>query len=150
MKPFSILLIKLLGLYLGLNALFSMLPLLLNPNVNEVWTGEWLPFLVITLAVPMVGGMALWFLATTLASKLHGETTSTLSVKDEDMVRAGMFLIGIYLFMQHISIVISRYTAAGDIAYGSLLVVVLSLVMLLGTGVFTRVYLWAKYLGANR
>jgi lysylphosphatidylglycerol synthetase-like protein (DUF2156 family) len=150
MKPFSILLIKLLGLYLGLNALFSMLPLLLSPNFNELWSGEWLPLLIATLGLPMVGGVALWFMASTIANKLHGETASTLSVTDDDMVRAGTFLIGIYLFVQHIGIVISRYTAAGDIAYGSLFVVVLSLVMLLGTGVFARLYLWAKYMGNNR
>ena len=59
MKPFSILLIKLLGLYLGLSALFSMVPLLLSPDFNEVWTGEWFPFLIATLALPMVGGIAL-------------------------------------------------------------------------------------------
>lgn len=147
MKPFSILLIKLLGLYLGLNALVSMLPLLLSPNFNELWSGEWLPLLIATLGLPMVGGVALWFMANTIANKLHAETASTLSVKDDDMVRAGTFLIGIYLFVLHIGIVISRYSAAVDIAYGSLFVVVLSLVMLLGTGVFARLYLWAKYLG---
>ena len=89
-------------------------------------------------------------MANTLANKLHGETASTLNVKDDDIVTAGTFLIGIYLFVQHIGLVISRYTAAGDIAYGSLFVVVLSLVMLLGTGVFARLYQWAKYLGTNK
>ncbi|MBE0490195.1 MAG: hypothetical protein IBX53_14065, partial [Halomonas sp.] len=63
MKPFSILLIRLLGLYLFMKTLFSVLPALLGPNVGEFWSGELLPVLVATVAVPMVGGVLLWCFA---------------------------------------------------------------------------------------
>ncbi|WP_010629396.1 hypothetical protein [Halomonas sp. KM-1] len=59
MKPFSILMIRLLGLYLFLKTLFSVLPALFIPNVGEFWTGEMLPALIATVMVPMLGGGAL-------------------------------------------------------------------------------------------
>jgi hypothetical protein len=52
MKPFSILMIRLLGLYLFLKTLFSMLPALLGPNVGEFWSAELLPVLIATGRYP--------------------------------------------------------------------------------------------------
>ncbi|MEQ5801444.1 hypothetical protein [Halomonas sp. H10-9-1] len=72
MKPFSILLTRLLGLYLFLSTLFAILPALLVPSAGELWSAELLPVLIATLAVPLVGGVLLWSFAGRLAGKLHG------------------------------------------------------------------------------
>ncbi|MDX3774996.1 hypothetical protein QE250_12805 [Chromatiaceae bacterium AAb-1] len=149
MKPFSILLIKVLGLYLGLGTLFSVIPVLFNSNFHEVWSSEWLPILIVTVLVPIVGGAVLWFSAGALANRIHGGAESGVNINDADLVRAGTFLIGAYLLVQHTGILVNRYVSTSDIAYGSLLVVVLSLFMVVGTGFIGTLYKKAKYFGSN-
>ncbi|MCE9663865.1 hypothetical protein LY622_10460 [Halomonas sp. M5N1S17] len=68
MKPFSILLIRVLGLYLFLKTLFSVLPALLGPMGSEFWSVAVLPMLIATVAVPMLGGVLLWCFAGRLAA----------------------------------------------------------------------------------
>ncbi|MCA1771069.1 MAG: hypothetical protein LC652_14395, partial [Halomonas sp.] len=74
MKPFSILLIRLLGLYLFLKTLFSVVPALalLGPNAAEPGLGKLLLVYLAIVAVPMVAGMLLWCFAARLADRLHG------------------------------------------------------------------------------
>ncbi|MDI5892327.1 hypothetical protein [Halomonas rhizosphaerae] len=150
MKPFSILLIRLLGLYLFLNTLFSLLPALLGPNVGERWYGELLPVLVATVAVPMVGGVLLWCFAGRLAGKLHGEVEEAGRVKDDDLVRAGTFLIGFTLVVRHVGMLVAAYSAAGAVAYDALFVVAAGLGMMLGGGTLLALYRRIKYLGLDR
>ncbi|MFN3881091.1 MAG: hypothetical protein ACK4L8_06655 [Nitrincola lacisaponensis] len=150
MKPFSTLLIKLLGLYLGLNPLLAVTPLLFSANVNELWTDEWRPVFIATLAIPMIAGLLLWYFASAIASRLHDDTATTPAIHDDDLVRAGSFLIGMYLFIQHLGLVINRYTTTGELSYGSLLVVILSILILLGQNGLLRIYRWVKYLGLRK
>ena len=138
MKPFSIILIKILGLYLALRTLFSVIPAVFSPNLHEVLSSEWIPIFIASVLVPIVGGTALWFSAGALANKIHDGNEAKVNSTDDDLVRAGTFLIGIFLLVQHIGIVVGRYTSSGDVAYGSLLVLVVGLFMVFGTGFFSK------------
>jgi len=149
MKPFSIILIKLLGLYLALKTLFSVLPAIYNPNFHEVFSSEWLPVLIASAVVPIVGGVILWFSAAFLANKIHGDDQAKVDSTDDDLVRAGTFLIGVFLLVQHLGILVGRYTSSGDVAYGSILVLVASLFMVFDAGFFGILYKRAKYFGSN-
>lgn len=149
MKPFSIILIKILGLYLALRTIFSVIPAVFSPNLHEVLSSEWIPILVASVVVPIVGGAILWFSAGALANKIHGGNEAGIDSKDDDLVRAGTFLIGVFLLVQHIGILVGRYTSSGDIAYGSLLVLAGGLFMVFGTGFFGTLYKRVKYFGSN-
>src|SRR5690554_5429192 len=110
MKPFSILMIRLLGLYLFLKTLFSVLPALLGPNVGEFWSADLLPVLIATVAVPLVGGLMLWGLAGRPAERLQGGwgvgDEASARIPDHGLVRAGTFLIGTYPVVRHIGMLV--------------------------------------------
>ncbi|WP_416139909.1 hypothetical protein ACM26W_05900 [Halomonas sp. HK25] len=150
MKPFSILLIRLLGLYLFLKTLFSVLPALLGPHVGEFWSAELLPVLVATVGVPMVGGVLLWCFAGRLADRLHGEAEEAGRVRDDDLVSAGTFLIGVTLVVRHIGMLVGVYSSSGTVAYDALVVVVAGLGMMLGGGALAALYRRVKSLGVSR
>ncbi|MDY7116816.1 hypothetical protein RAN53_10690 [Halomonas sp. SSL-5] len=154
MKPFSILLIRLLGLYLFLETLFAVVPALalLGPNAAEPGVGKLLLIYVATVGVPMLGGVLLWCFAGRLAERLHGgvEADAGARVADEDLVRAGTFLIGVYLMVRHLGMLVAAYTGAGAVAYDALVVVVAGLGMMLGGGGITALYRRIKYLGLDR
>ncbi|PAU73948.1 hypothetical protein [Halomonas salipaludis] len=150
MKPFSTLLIRLLGLYIFLQTLFAFLPALLAPNAAEFWSGEVLPVAIATVAVPMVGGVLLWCFAGRLAGRLHGDAGGDVQVKDDDLVRAGTFLIGTYLLVRYISMLVGAYVASGSVAYDALVAVVAGLGMMLGGGGLAALYRRVKYFGADR
>ncbi len=148
MKPFSILLIRLLGLYLFLKTLFSILPVLLGPTAGELWSDEMLPILVAMVMVPMLGGVLLWCFAGHLAGRPHGD--GEVRVKDDDLVRAGTFLIGVYLVVRHVGVLVGVYSTSGAVAYDALVVVVAGLGMMLGRGALVVFYRRVKYMGADR
>ncbi|MCE8019406.1 hypothetical protein HOP51_04620 [Halomonas sp. MCCC 1A11036] len=150
MKPFSILMIRLLGLYLFLKTLFSVLPALFIPNVGEFWTGEMLPVLIATVMVPMLGGVLLWCFAGSLADRWHGDSDSAVAVTDEDLVRAGTFLIGVYLVVRHVGMLVGAYSTTGAVAYDALVIVVAGLCMILGGGAIVALYHRVKTLGVDR
>lgn len=150
MKPFSILLIRLLGLYLLLKTLFSVLPALIGPMGGSYWSAEVLPLLMATLAVPMLGGVLLWCFAGRLAGRLHGDARGDVQVKDDDLVRAGTFLIGVYLLVRYIGMLVGAYVASGSVAYDALVAVVAGLGMMLGSGGLAALYRRVKYFGADR
>lgn len=154
MKPFSILLIRLVGLYLFLKTLFSVMPALLGPHVGEFWSAELLPVLLATVAVPMVGGLLLWCFAGRLAERLHGiggvNDGTSGRIADDDLVRAGTFLIGVTLVVHHIGTLVGVYSSSGAVAYDALVVVVAGLGMMLGGGALAALYRRVKYLGAGR
>nr|WP_298249758.1 hypothetical protein [uncultured Halomonas sp.] len=153
MKPFSILLIRLLGLYLLLKTLLAILPALLGSNAAELWSGELLPVLLATVGVPAVGGLLLWCFAGRLASRLHGDgdgdgndgAEAGAHIRDDDLVRAGTFLIGVYLLVRHTGTLVGMYATSGGVAYGDLIVVVASLGMILGGRKLAEVYRRIKY-----
>lgn len=76
MKPFSILLIRLLAVYLAINPLLSLSPLLFSPSFEAELT-QWLPGLMATVVIPIIVGIALWFSAVTLANKIHDSIALT-------------------------------------------------------------------------
>lgn len=149
MKPFSILLIRVLGLYLFLSILFSVIPVFFGPNTREFWSDELLPVLLATVVVPMVGSVLLWCFADRLASRLHGDVEANIRVKDDDLVRAGTFLIGVYLVVRHIGLLVGEYTSFGTVAYGALVVVIAGLCMMLGGRFLVALYRKVKYFGVE-
>ncbi|MFY0990065.1 hypothetical protein [Halomonas sp. C05BenzN] len=149
MKPFSVLMIRLLGLYLFLETLFSVLPALLGPTAGELWSGEVLPILIATVAVPMLGGVLLWCSAGRLADRLHGDGEAEVRVKDDDLVRAGTFLIGVYLVVRHVGVLVGVYSASGAVAYDALVVVVAGIGMMLGGRCLVALYRRARTFGLD-
>ncbi|MCA1771073.1 MAG: hypothetical protein LC652_14415 [Halomonas sp.] len=137
MKPFSILLIRLLGLYLFLETLFSVVPALalLGPNAAEPGLGKLLLVYLAIVAVPMVAGTLLWCFAARLADRLHGcggaDDESDARIRDDDLMRAGTFLIGVTLVVRHVGVLVAAYSGAGVFAYDALVVVVAGLGMML-------------------
>ena len=125
-----------------------------GPNVGEFWSAELLPVLIATVAVPMVGGVLLWCFAGRLAEKLHGaggvDDAARGGIADEDLVRAGTFLIGVYLVVGHFGMLLGVYSTSGAVAYDALIVVVAGLGMMLSGGALVALYRRAKYLGAGR
>lgn len=109
MKPLAILLVRLLAVYIAINPLISLSPLLFSPNFEAELT-HWLPGLAATVVIPVIVGIALWFYAGLLAHKIHDSdsTNSALSISETGLVRAGGFLIGVYLFVQHLGTAISQ------------------------------------------
>ncbi|SDU03986.1 hypothetical protein [Halopseudomonas salegens] len=150
MKPFSILLIKVLGLYLALQNLLSVAPILFNADARDMWQNELFPMLLAMILLPIVAGILLWFFAGALANRIHGESEPGVVVKEDELVRAGLFLIGVYLLVQHAGVLMGTYTASGSLAYGSLLVFALGLAMVLGSGFFAWLYRWARDSGIRR
>ncbi|PRY73671.1 hypothetical protein [Halomonas ventosae] len=152
MKPFSILLIRLLGLYLVLKTLFSVVPALalLGPNAAEPGVGKLLLIYLATVGVPMLGGVLLWCFAGRLAARLHGEVEEAARVRDDDLVRAGTFLIGVYLVVRHVGMLVAAYTGAGAVAYDALFVVVAGFGMMLGGRAMVALYRRARTFGADR
>lgn len=146
MKPFSILLIRLLAVYLAINPLLSVSPLLFSPGFDAELT-QWLPGLVATIVMPIIAGIVLWFSAGALTNKIHSSESAepALTISDGGLVRAGSFLIGVYLFVQHLGTAISQWTWGGIVAYGSLAVIVLSIGLMLGTCFLGKLYRRLKY-----
>ena len=71
--------------------------------------------------------------------------TQPYPFSETGLVRAGSFLIGVYLFVQHLGTVISQWAWGGIVAYGSLAVVVLSIGLMLGTRFLGKLYRRLKY-----
>lgn len=150
MKAFSILLIRVMALFLFLRTLFSVLPALLAPDLKEIWSAEMLPALIATVVVPIAGGLVLWFAAPSLAGRIHVEADSGVNASDDELVRAGTFLIGVYLLVRHIGMLIGSYASSGAISPEPVIVIAASLAMILGAGFFGTMYAKIKYFGAEK
>ncbi|MGO1869717.1 MAG: hypothetical protein ACTH0L_01260, partial [Halomonas sp.] len=60
MKPFSVLLIRLLAIYLAINPLLNVSRLLFGPSLElDATLSQWLPGLVATTVMPFIAGVAL-------------------------------------------------------------------------------------------
>lgn len=126
-----------------------MVPFILNPNFQGMWSRQVLAMLIAVAVVPMAGGVLLWFAAGALAARICGDTGTNVGIKDDDLVRAGTFVVGAYLLVQHLGILMNRLTSTGDIAFGSMVVLALSVLMTLGTGFIGVLYNKLKYFGSN-
>ncbi|HCC80522.1 MAG TPA: hypothetical protein DEQ25_04125 [Methylophaga sp.] len=148
MTPFSILLIRVLAIYLALSPLMSVSPMLFIQRPDES-INEWLPVLIAWVLMPMVAGVVLWFSARALANKIHASSREepSVNISDEGLVRAGSFLIGVYLFVQYLGITISQWAWGGILAYGSLSVIVISVGLVVGTSSMGKLYKKVKYAG---
>ena len=148
MNAFSILLIRVLAIYLVLNPLLSMSPFLFGLGSYES-LNEWLPVLIAGALIPMVAGVVLWFSARALANKIHAGSRqeATVNISEEGLVRAGSFLIGVYLLVQHAGTAISQWAWGGIIAYGSMFVLVLSVGLIVGANSMGKLYKKIKYAG---
>jgi uncharacterized membrane protein len=149
-NAFSILLIRVLAIYLALNPLLSVSPILFSSGLGEL-RSEWLPELVAGVLIPMVAGVILWLSAQTLANKIHvgAGAEPSVNISEAGLVRAGSFLIGIYLFVQHIGTAISQWAWGGIIAYGSLSVILLSMGLIIGAHSMGKLYKKIKYAGSG-
>ncbi|WP_447555976.1 hypothetical protein [Vreelandella sp. EE22] len=140
MQTFSVLLIRVLAVYLVINPLLALGSGLMSAYSAGEYE-QWRLFLINGfLPVLLIGGL-LWFKASAIAQKLHEQDNpSGLALSEAGLVRAGSFLIGVYLLVQHLGSLIGRLSFVGGIDYGSLAVVILSLLLILGVGFIERLY----------
>lgn len=64
-------------------------------------------------------------------------------------MRAGTFLIGVYLVVRHVGVLVAAYSAAGTVAYDALFVVVAGLGMMLGGRCLVALYRRARTFGLD-
>ena len=144
MKSFSILAIKILALYLILTTLYSFLPVVFSGNLNEILTPKLMVILSGTIILPMIGGVILWNKAVFLADKIHKGEASLYKASDNEIVSAGLFLVGITLLIRHIGIFINHYLSMSQINYGSIFIIVVSLLLVFRSSIFKNLYLKCK------
>lgn len=99
----------------------------------------------------MVAGAVLWFAARPLANKIHGGSAAApnVTLSEAGLVRAGSFLIGVYLLVQHAGTAISQWAWGGIVAYGSLFVILLSVGLIVGANAMGKLYKKIKYAGGG-
>ena len=142
MKPFSILLIKTLALYLLLTTLYSFLPVIFSGNINNLINSELMVVLVSSVLLPVIGGVILWIKAESIASKIHhvDPAITTHNIQGHDIVRAGLFLIGVFLLIEHINILINHYLIMQQIDYSSIFVIVISILLIFRNSFLMNIY----------
>ncbi|WP_434985223.1 hypothetical protein [Vreelandella zhaodongensis] len=150
MKALSIILLRILALYIALNPLLALTPMLFGPGSTESYD-EWLATLIAMIVMPLIVGAVLWLVAEPLANKIHpaNNADSQLSLNELGLVRAGSFLIGVYLTLQHIGTSISQWIWSGSIAYGSLVVIALGVGLIVGVNFIGELYKKIKYAGSG-
>lgn len=141
MKSFSILAIKMLALYLVLTTLYSFLPVVFSGNINTLLTPELMIVLSATIIIPIIGGAILWKKAEFIANKIHKGETSMTRATDNEIVSAGLFLVGITLLIRHIGIFINHFLSINQINYGSIFIIVISLLLVFRSSIFKNLYL---------
>ncbi|PCF95774.1 hypothetical protein [Vreelandella nigrificans] len=141
MKAFSIILIRVLALYIALKPLLALAPMLFGPGSTSSYD-EWMVTLIAMIAMPIIVGVVLWFVAKPLANKVHptDKAEVKLPLTELGLVRAGSFLIGVYLTLQHIGIAISQWIWSGSIAYGPLAVIALGVGLIVGANFMGKLY----------
>jgi len=99
MKQLSIIAIRLLSIYLIVSVLNSMLPFLLDDGSRESLINASVMVIIGYTVIPIVTGIILWFFAPRLSASIPEE--SEKSPTADDLVSAGTFLIGVYLFVEY-------------------------------------------------
>jgi len=141
MKSFSILLIKILALYLVLTTIYSFIPIVFYGNIKSILTRELMIVLSATIILPIIGGIALWKYAQCIADKIYKNDTVLDKNTDTEIVSAGLFLVGITLFIKHIGILINYYLSMDQINYGSIFVIFISFLLIFRTDLLKKLYL---------
>jgi len=141
MKSFSILAIKILALYLVLTTLYSFLPVVFSGNINSILTPKLMVVLSATILLPIIGGTILWNKAEFIANKIHKEEASMPKTSDNEIVSAGLFLVGITLLIRHIGIFINHFLSMNQINYGSIFIITISLLLIFQSSIFKNIYL---------
>jgi len=140
MKLFSILLIRILALYLVLQTLYSFLPVALSGNLKSLFTPELTVLIAATITLPIIVGLVLWRYAAFIADRIHPKEPLSLSINDHGIIRAGLFLIGITLFISHVGTLLNQYISFNEINIGSAFVVVVSLLLIFRSHLFINLY----------
>ena len=140
MKSFSILLIKVLALYLALTTLYSFFPVVFSGNINSLLTPELLIVLSATVLLPIIGGVVLWKYAECIASKIHKNDIVLNKCIDTQIVSAGLFLVGIFLLIKHIGILINHYLTVSQVNYGSIFIIFISILLVFKSSIFKSLY----------
>lgn len=130
MKSFSILLIKILALYLLLNILYPLFSIFLSGNVSYLLTSKMTVILLATIIPPIIGGCILWKYSECIASKIHKVEPETPIVNGREIVNSGLFLMGVYLLITHIGMLISDYMMTAQLDYGSLFIIFVSVLLI--------------------
>ena len=141
MKSFSILAIKILALYLVLTTLYSFLPVVFSGNINSILTPKLMVVLSATILLTIIGGTILWNKAEFIANKIHKEEASMPKTSDNEIVSAGLFLVGITLLIRHIGIFINHFLSMNQINYGSIFIITISLLLIFQSSIFKNIYL---------
>ncbi|MFI0474518.1 hypothetical protein ACGLWX_17540 [Halomonas sp. HMF6819] len=141
MHAFSIIAIRLLAVYLVVRPLMAILSSLPAAFASADEIESWRILFTASLLLPFLLGALLWFKAPALAKRLHpGEPTAENAVGEAGLVRAGSFLIGVYLVVQHLSSVISRWQWGGGLDAGSLVALLLGLALMLGATAMAKLF----------
>ncbi|WP_447528385.1 hypothetical protein [Vreelandella sp. TE19] len=140
MQAFSVVLIRVLAIYLIVTPVMVLWPAAMSASgVGEF--DQW-RLIVITGVLPALFiGALLWFKAPAIGQRLHRyESAPSAALDEAGLVRAGSFLIGVYLLVQHLGGLLSTLGFAGRIDYGALAVILLSLVLILGVNFIEKLY----------
>lgn len=140
MKSFSILAIKILALYLVLTTLYSFLPVVFSGSLKTFLTPELVIVLSATIILPIIGGLILWKKAEFITDKIHKDEVSVKISAGNEIVSAGLFLVGITLLISHIGIFINHYLSINQINYGSLFIIAVSLILVFRGNRVSRLY----------
>ncbi|WP_252109712.1 MULTISPECIES: hypothetical protein [unclassified Halomonas] len=141
MHAFSIIAIRLLAVYLVVRPLMAILSSLPAAFASADEIESWRILFTASLLLPFLLGALLWFKAPALAQRLHPHDPSDERALDErGLVRAGSFLIGVYLVVQHLSGVISRWQWGGGLDAGSLIALLLGLALVFGATAMAKLF----------
>ncbi|WP_370979736.1 hypothetical protein [Agaribacterium sp. ZY112] len=148
MKQIAILLIRLLSIYLIYQAITSVTSILAIPQSWGSKTELLLPALA-WIVIPLLAGVLLWWLSPKLANSALSQTDETRNITEDGVVRSGTFLIGLFILIKSISLLVGRWSAQSVVDYGSLVAVILSLLLLCGSGVIAKAYKVMRTWGQN-
>ena len=132
MKPFTVILVRVLAIYLLAKSFQLGLPFYLETDSLEVIISSSSHMLAYFgyMGVPAVTGLVLWFIAPVLASRIIADEHSTEVLNEQGLVSAGSFLIGIYWAVYSINDIASRYSY-DKITFGTFVVLGISVCLIL-------------------
>lgn len=150
MKPFTIILIRVLAVYLLVSSFQLGFPLYLEIENWEVTINSSNHMLAYIgyLGIPAIAGLVLWFVAPGLASHVVTEDNSFESPNEQGLVSAGSFLIGIYWAVSSIRDIASQYSYS-KISVGTLIVLGISVCLMLGCRYVAGIFKKLRTYGIN-
>jgi len=150
MKPFTVILVRVLAIYLLARSFQLGLPFYLETDSLEVIINSSSHMLAYFgyMGVPAVTGLVLWFIAPVLASRIIDDEHSNEVPNEQGLVSAGSFLIGIYWAVYSINDIASRYSY-GKIEFGTFVVLGISVCLILGCRHVARFFKRLRTYGTN-